>query len=217
MKLYTHKLSPFSAKVRIALDEKKVPCEEVALPISRTAVLHKPPEMLAINPRGQVPVLVDGDVRLYDSTVILEYLEDRYPEPPLYPRDLAARARARQIEDEGDWLMNTCMAELIAELYRKTDPATRDAARIERASVELGSAFDRLERELEGSESEHFAGEFGAADISVYPVVRFALAFGVPPGDARPRRRDWLERMEARPSVRREIDSMTAALQALPA
>jgi glutathione S-transferase len=158
-------------------------------------------------------VLVDGDVELYDSTVILEYLEERYPEPALYPSQVAARARARQIEDEGDWLMSTSVTDLIEELYRKTDPEKRDAARIARASAALGGAFDRLERELTGR--EHFAGEFGAADLSLFPVVRFALAFGVPPGESRPRLTAWLDRVQSRPSVRREIESMTQALQAL--
>ena len=94
MKLYTAKLSPFAAKVRIALDEKGLSCEEIALPAGRAGLAEKPAELLAINPRGEVPVLIDGDVRLYDSTVILEYLEDAYPEPALYPREPAERARA---------------------------------------------------------------------------------------------------------------------------
>jgi glutathione S-transferase len=64
MKLYTHALSPFSGKVRIALDEKGVAVEEEQLPISRQAILAKPKALLDANPRGQVPTLIAGDLVL---------------------------------------------------------------------------------------------------------------------------------------------------------
>ncbi len=60
--------------------------------------LPKHPEVLRINPKRQVPVLIDGEVEIFDSTQIFEYLEDRVPEPPLWPRGVAERARARQLE-----------------------------------------------------------------------------------------------------------------------
>ena len=87
MKLYTHGLSPYSAKVRIALDEKGIAYEEIALPLRRAGITAKPKELLAANPRAQVPTLLDGDVTLYDSTVIVEYLEETQPEPHLCPVD----------------------------------------------------------------------------------------------------------------------------------
>ncbi|MGH6816633.1 MAG: glutathione S-transferase family protein, partial [Hyphomicrobiaceae bacterium] len=87
MKLYAGPLSLFSRKVEIALYEKGLSFERVPVPFSQTAGYSpKHPEVLAANPKGQVPVLVDGDLTLYDSTVILEYLEDAYPVPALYPR-----------------------------------------------------------------------------------------------------------------------------------
>jgi glutathione S-transferase len=92
MKLYSAALSPFTAKVRIALYEKEIPFEKITLAWSpATGVTGKPPEMLAINPKGQVPTMIDGDVKLYDSTVILEYLEERYPKPALYPTAIGDR------------------------------------------------------------------------------------------------------------------------------
>jgi Glutathione S-transferase, N-terminal domain len=74
MKLYTHALSPFSAKVRIVLREKGLPFDDEQLPISRNAILSKPEQLLAANPRGQVPTLFDEDVVLYDL--------DRVPRVP---------------------------------------------------------------------------------------------------------------------------------------
>src|SRR3989475_8941370 len=98
MKLYSGPLSLFTAKVRVALDEKRLACELVSVPFSRAGGDQpKHPDVLAINPKGQVPVLVDGPVTLYYSTIILQYLEDPYPEPPLYPRDVAERGPRRQL------------------------------------------------------------------------------------------------------------------------
>src|SRR6266581_3887249 len=79
--LYDDVFSPYARKVRIALYEKDVPFERVRAlhgDCNRTDFLH-------VNPRAEVPALVDGDFSLYDSTVICEYLEDRYPDPTLYP------------------------------------------------------------------------------------------------------------------------------------
>ena len=216
MKLYTHALSPFSGKVRIALDEKGIPCEEEQLPISRQAILHKPKAMLDANPRGQVPTLVAGDLVLYDSTVILEWLEERQPEPPLLPRGSEARARARLLEDEGDWLMNGAVAALLAQTHRLSDPAQRDEAALAAARDALHAAFDRLESVLADGRS-HLAGDaFSVADLSMSFPVAFAAFFGVPPTPSHPRLAAWLARVSARPSIARETARMTAALQKLP-
>ena len=84
MKLYSGPLSLFTAKVRIALDEKRIGYERIDVPFSRTKGYEpKHPDVLAINPKAQVPVIVDEGLALYDSTLILEYLEDRYPSPAL--------------------------------------------------------------------------------------------------------------------------------------
>src|SRR4028118_716419 len=96
MKLYSGPLSLFSRKVEIALREKDLPFERIGVPFSQTrGYSPKHPDVLAANPKGQVPVLVDGDLTLYDSTVILEYLEDAHPEPALLPPGPPDRARRR--------------------------------------------------------------------------------------------------------------------------
>ncbi len=214
MKLYTHPLSPYSAKVRIALAEKALPYDEISLPITRIAVLDKPAEMLAINPRGEVPTLVDGDVRLYDSTVINEYLDSVHPEPALLPRAIAARARARQFEDHGDWLLAGCVGDLIDAAYRQPDPAKQDAAKLSAARDAIAREYDRLDRELEGR--AWLAGEFSLADIACFVPVSIALAFGAAPSTAHVRVAAWFAQCLARPAFSREIANMRDALAKLP-
>ena len=82
MKLYSGPLSLFSRKVEIALREKGLPFERLVVAFSQESGYRpKDPDVLAVNPKGQVPVLVDGELSLYDSTIILEYLEDAYRVP----------------------------------------------------------------------------------------------------------------------------------------
>jgi glutathione S-transferase len=213
VKLFTHALSPFSAKVRIALDEKSLAFEEIALPIRRSGIVHKPPALFEANPRGEVPALVDGELRLHDSTVILEYLEERRPEPALYPRDVGARARARLLEDTADWMLDHAVADLLAETYRKPDESLRDPARLEAAAAAVRRTYDRLEAEL--GEGEHFVGAFGVADLALYLPVSFGAFFGVGPAGTHPKLAAWLDRVAGRPSIARETAAMGEALAKL--
>lgn len=217
VKLYTHVLSPFSAKVRVAFDEKGIGYEEERLPISRQAILEKPKAMLDANPRGQVPTLIAGELVLYDSTVILEWLEERHPEPPLLPREVDARARARLLEDEGDWLMNGAVMRLLAQTYRLRDPSQADPAELAAATAALHAAFDRLEALLGDGRAFLVGDRFGLADLSMSFPVSFAAFFGVPPAAGHPALAAWLARVSARPSLARETARMTEALVKLPA
>jgi glutathione S-transferase len=216
VKLYTHALSPFSAKVRIALREKGLPFEDVQLPITRHAIVEKPAALLRANPRAQVPALFDGDLVLYDSTVILEYLEERHPRPGLWPAEVTARARARLLEDDADWLMDTVVVDLLAETYRKPDPSLRDLAKLETAAAAIRAAYGRLDAVL-GDGRDFLCGRgFSLADVAWYLPVSFAAFFGVPPAESQAPLRTWLLRVSGRPSVVEETKAMQAALAALP-
>ena len=105
MILYSGPMSLFTGKVRIALDEKGLDYELVSVPFSRAGYQPKHPKVLELNPKQQVPVLVDGEVAIYDSTIIFEYLEDRHPSPPLYPREPGQRARCRVLEAAADEIL----------------------------------------------------------------------------------------------------------------
>ena len=91
--LYEHPVSSYAQKVKIALREKGVPFEAEVPEDLGTGRTDTP--FAAANPRAEVPVLIDGPTRIFESTVIMEYIEERWPEPPLLPRELAARASAR--------------------------------------------------------------------------------------------------------------------------
>ena len=216
MQLYSGPLSLFTAKVRVALDEKGLRYEKISVPFSRAhGYQPKPAEVVAINPKGQVPVLIDEGLALYDSTVILEYLEDRYPEPPLYPRDVRERARCRQLEAAADEILFPPVFELIQEVFYKPDASARDAARVAAANASIGRVYERLERELEGR--EHVCGAFGAADIGWFLTIGFASALGAPPHESFGRIAAWSARVASRPSIQREQQGLRASMLELAA
>src|SRR6478672_13938201 len=97
LKLYDYPDCPFCQKVRVVLAEKDLEFEKVLVDLRKQE--QKAPEFLRLNPYGKVPVLVDEDEVIYDSTIINEYLEDEYPHPPLMPEQSSERARVRMFED----------------------------------------------------------------------------------------------------------------------
>ncbi|WP_028241336.1 maleylacetoacetate isomerase [Stutzerimonas azotifigens] len=98
MELYTYYRSTSSYRVRIALALKGLAHDAVPVNLVRDGGEHRKPEYRALNPQGRVPTLrTDEGELIIQSPAILEYLEERYPEPPLLPRDLLARARHRAV------------------------------------------------------------------------------------------------------------------------
>jgi glutathione S-transferase len=204
--LFDDVFSPYARKVRIALYEKDVPFE-------RVRALHgdcNRTDFVSVNPRAEVPALVDGDFSLYDSTVICEYLEDRYPDPALYPTDPRARATCRLIEDLADTQLDAAMYTVaIVEMGRgETNGELHEAARRD---------LERLYRDLEHRiESDFFCGSFSLADIAVLPHIMAATFLGFPVDPTRqPKLAAWMERAQARPSVMRDNADVMQTLQAL--
>jgi glutathione S-transferase len=208
MKLFAFPLSPFSAKVRIVLAEKALACEIENVPTTRAGIVSKPAELVAINPRGQVPVLVDGELGIYDSTVILEYLEERAPERPLYPKDPVSRARCRQLEDAGDEVTSGPFVVLVREVWRKQDEAARDAAAIAAASADLSALAGRLDRTLAGKDWQ--CGDFSVADIACFVPFSLAAVLGFAAPHGLTLFHAWLARAAQRPSVAGDAALMRA-------
>jgi glutathione S-transferase len=202
MLLYSGPLSLFSRKVEIALREKGLAFERVMVPFSQArGYAPKHPAVLAANPKGQVPVLVDGDLTLFDSTVIFEYLEDAYPTPPLYPRGAAARARCRLLELAADEIL---FAPLRRLTYR-TEPPNPDAqrqAQIEAdgraAEAAIREHYAGLETRLAGQ--DYFCGAFSVADIGLFMTMLWILRLQGPRLDGHPALAAWYARVGARPA-----------------
>jgi glutathione S-transferase/RNA polymerase-associated protein len=195
--LYDHPLSPYAQKVRIALREKSVPFQ-LALPGGLGAG-GAAGEFAEANPRAEVPTLVDGPVRIFDSTIILEYLEDAYPTPALLPATAADRARVRMIEDVMDThyeAINWAMGEI--DWFRRAEGAFADQLKAVAARQTQGF-LAWLERQL--GDRQWFNGDaFGWGDLSVVPYVAASAGMGnrPPQGSAVAA---WLGRALARPSV----------------
>ena len=157
---------------------------------------HKKPAYLAINPVGKVPALIDDGVIVHDSTIINEYLEDKFPEKPLLPRDPAMKARARAFEDYCDAYFAPSLGKILMQM-RKPE-GERDRVRIEEGEREVRQHLEYLERELKGR--EFFAGQLTLGDISfVPPFSNYEHAgFKVPEEFAN--LRAWWERLKSRES-----------------
>ena len=195
MRLYWHPFSIFPRRVRIALLEKGVPCEDVIVDLPGGAL--QTPEFRRLNPFGQVPVLEDDGLVLYESVAILEYLEERHPTPPLMPTDPRQRATARQwMLAAGDYLIGP----FHRWLARFCNPDAVDHADVERAREDIARHLDVLEKVLDGR--EHLAGSFSLADVCYAP---FACELETAQLGAllaeRPRVRAWTARLNARPSI----------------
>lgn len=212
MKLYSAALSLFSRKVEIALYEKALTFERVMVPFTQShGYSPKHPDVIAANPKGQVPVLIDGSLTLYDSTVILEYLEDAYTDPPLYPDEPAERARCRLLDLFADEIMLVPLRSLMHRTGPRPDPRRWEAAEAsaEQAGTVLDSHFATLERRLQ--DRPWFCGAFSAADISVFMAVLYCQRLGGPSLDSHPALSAWYRKLSMRPAFAQVASEIAAA------
>jgi glutathione S-transferase len=205
IRLYSGPLSMFGAKAQIAALEKGLDFELVMVPFAE-AYEPKHPEVLRINPKQQVPILIHGDLEIFDSTQIFEYFEDLQPRPALWPPGAVARAQARLLELKSDEVYFPHIIRLMGLQSSLQDPAAR-AAR---------EAAARFYEETDGllAEREFLAGTYSFADIAFYMAQLFGARMGAPITDATPRLLRWRDRMTARPAVRSVVGPMAAFLLA---
>lgn len=224
LKLYSGPLSLFSRKVEIALAEKglwdQVDREMVPFTQER-GYQPKHPAVLAANPKGQVPVLVDGDLTLFDSTVILEYLEESYPSPPLLPAPggkagAAARARCRLLELHADEILFPLMRRLAHRSEMPPADAAAQAAQIEAgraAEAAIAHDFARLDALLAGQ--DFFSGALSVADIGLFMTILYIHRLLGPSLAAWPHLAAWNMRLLERPGFARAAAEIAAADRAL--
>lgn len=188
--LYDAPRCPYCARVRIVLAEKGVPYEAVVIDLD-----DRPAWLYEKNPVGKVPVLEDDGWALPESAVIDEYLEERYPEPPLLPDDAGARAAARLLVFRHDDFSRPYYA-----LRRGGEPGAGAALAGELAGLDgLLAAMPYLT-----------GGSFGLADVAYVPwVLRARTLMGISL-DPFPRVAAWLEELTERPSIAAEADIVAA-------
>jgi glutathione S-transferase len=199
--LYSGPLSMFGAKAQIAALEKGLDFDLVMVAYdSQLGYSPKHPEVLRINPKQQVPVLVHGDLEIFDSTQIFEYLEDLQPTPALWPRDLEGRARARRLELQSDEVYFPHIIRLMG-LQKHLDDA------VAKLSIEAALGFYAdMERLL--TSGQWLAGSYSFADIAFYMASLFGERLGAPVTGRTPKVLDWRDRMTHRPAVRSVVSAM---------
>jgi glutathione S-transferase len=199
LKLISHKLCPYVQRAVIALTEKGVPFERVDIDLA-----NKPDWFLAISPLGKTPVLLVGDVPIFESAVILEYLEETQPKP-LHPADPLRRAEHRGWIEFGSTVLSD-----IAGFYAAPDEATFKAK-----TSQIEQRFARLEARV--TAAPWFDGEnFSLVDAVFGPVFRYfdvfddIADFGILAG--KPKLARWRKALAARPSVRAAVSADYPAL-----
>jgi glutathione S-transferase len=188
--LYDAARCPYCARVRIVLAEKQIEVETVEIDLR-----DRPAWLYEKNPTGRVPVLEEEDGRpLPESAVIMEFLEERYPEPALLPPDPGDRAFVRLLIHRDEEL---------------TDPYYALRRGEEGGPEQLDAALRELDRSLAG---RPFLGgaEYGLADIAFVPwILRARDMLGVDFAGL-PALADWLARLEERPAVAAETHVVAA-------
>ena len=196
-RLHWHPFSIFPRRVRVALLEKGLAWEDVIVDLPGGATHGE--AFRRLNPFGQVPVLEDDGLVLYESIAILEYLEEQHPTPALLPHDRAARALARQhMLVAGDYL-TAPFKRWLTRLFTPETAWDRDDQA--RAREEIGAHLDVLEAALD--DRDYLVGAYSLADICYVPFVVALESVGL--GDlsaSRPRVAAWIDRLNARPAVR---------------
>lgn len=208
--LYSGPLSMFGAKVQIALLEKDIPAEVVMVPFEMTALYEpKHPEVLRINPKRQVPVLVHGALEIFDSTQIFEYLEDLKPERPLWPRDIVARARARRWELETDEVYFPHVIRLMSLQDRMEDPAAVTAC------SGCAGFYARLDQHMSDGRPWLAGSDYSYADIAFFMAQVFGARMQAPMTEMHPHLLAWRARMMQRRPVQQVAGAMARWLQGI--
>jgi glutathione S-transferase len=228
--LYNAPHSTCSQKVRLCLAEKKLPFEEIKLDLG-AGKDHLKPDYLKLNPNGVVPTLVDDGRPIIDSSVICEYLDERYPDPRLTPDDLVERARMRAwmrfleevptaavrvpsfnmaflprftgLDHDSFLAEQADIRPLRKHFYRRMGPTGFKKADVEASLEQLGNTWARMENAL--AEGPWLLGaRYSLADIVVAPLIdrMWDLGYANLWETKHPRVAEWYERIRARPAYR---------------
>lgn len=208
MKLYNANLSNFASKCRLAIYEKNAAVEIAAIPGGDL----KSPEYLKIYPLGKTPSLqVDGQI-IGESEVIVEYLEEKFPDKPLLPKDPESRAKSRGLSRFHDLYLEPPIRALFPQVSAKE----KDQKFIGEKLAEIKTRLDQLEAML-SSGPYALGSTFTLADCALVPTMFFAnlllpMLGGPSPTDGRPKLTAWWSKVQERSTVQKVLGEQQQAL-----
>jgi glutathione S-transferase len=204
--LYDNPFSPFARKVRLVLAFKGLRADSVdALALAEHAALR------AVNPRAEVPVLVDDDLVVTNSADIVAYLDDRYPDPPVLPRSPAPRVAARAWERLADTVLDAIVHDISIWTWpTHRRPDAPPPGLVEAGLRDLGVILARVDAALAGQ--EFLCGELSIADLALFPHLSSLkpLGIGLDP-HIHPQLAAWNQRLRALPLVRDDLAAVKRA------
>jgi len=198
MTLFSAPDDPWSHRTRIVIAEKAIDIEIVDVDVGKY-----PEDLLDLNPYHTTPTLIDRDLVLYDSRVIMEYLDERFPHPPLMPVDPVTRAQFRLalFRIEHDWY--SLAAEIVGGLERK--PTTRAVKALEESILSSVEIF--------AAKKFFLSDEFSLVDATIAPILWRLPQFGIKlPAQARPIQR-YMDDVFSRPSFQASLTDMERELR----
>ena len=207
MKLYSSNLSPYGQRVKIAIRAK-------GLEDTITVVDQRPQteDYKRLNPTGKIPALEVDGVCIPESEVILEFIEDRFPDNPLRPADPVLRAKARLVSR----LCDLYVAQGLFPLFRQMSPKVRDQAKVDEGFAQMDHALGLLETYLTDGEFA-VSDTLSTADCAAAPILFFipnlAPAFGRVPFEGRPKAQGYYHRIGNHPVVGVAMAEMAEALK----
>ena len=206
MKLFDSAFSPFARKVHLVLEYKALPFESVD-----GLVKENHDELRQVNGRVEVPVLVDEGITVVNSSDIVDYLEFRYPEKPVYPATAEGRVKARAWERTSDTFVDSILVD-ISYWGWANRPDTMPDGLLDAARADLAPIYAALDRDLDGN--DFICGDISIADFALFPHIGSVKALDVPfsPQD-HPNIARWFSAMCDMPicvaDLRRTLDYVT--------
>ncbi len=201
--LYYGSGSAYAWRVWLALEHKGVPHEVKLLSFSEGG--HKTPDYTRLNPRQRVPTLVDGDFVIRESAAVMEYVEERWPEQPLFAKELHLRATQRRMIREADDDAGNKVHEVFAAVFAPAEKA--DAVKLAAAVADLKAEIAQWEPQIAGT---YMCGEdVSAVDYTLYPHLAIIERFRLRKPDAipadlfTPKMAAWAARMKALPIMQK--------------
>lgn len=189
MNLYSGTTCPFSHRCRIVLYEKQMDFQVIDVDL-----FNKPEDIAVINPYNRVPVLVDRDLVLYESNIINEYIDERFPHPQLMPPDPIMRARARQL-----------LFTMEQELFSHIDVLEKNLKSAEKSRLHVRDRLTELAPIF--AKQKHMLGdEFSMLDVAIAPLLWRLDHYGIELGKAAAPLMKYAERIFSRQGF---IDALT--------